>query len=66
MLSQAHLTWWSYLDFVVALTGGIPSLILLDFAFLMTEHVPDAQPFSIFVPGSFCLIGWTAGTPRKS
>lgn len=32
----------------------------------MAEHIPNAQSFSIFVPGSFCLIGWTAGTPRKS
>lgn len=47
----------SYLDFIVALTRGIPSLIVLDSAFFVTEHIPDAQSFSIFVPGSFCLIG---------
>lgn len=44
-------------DFVVTLTRGISRVILEDFAFLMTEHIPDAQSFSIFVPGSFCLIG---------
>lgn len=54
---QTHHTGSPHLDFVVALTRGIPSVILLDLAFLMTEHIPDAQSFSIFVPGSFCLIG---------
>ena len=63
---QIYQIWTNHLDFVVPLARGIPSFILLDFAFLMTEHIPDTQSFSIFVPGSFGLIGRTAGTPRKS
>lgn len=55
-----------HLDFVVSLTWRVSSIIQERLSLLMSEHIPDAQSFPIFVPGSFCLIGWTAGAPRKS
>lgn len=65
-ISQHDMNQHGHLDFVVSLTWRVSSIIQERLSLLMSEHIPDAQSFPIFVPGSFCLIGWTAGSPRKS
>lgn len=55
-----------HLEFVVALTRGVPRVIWEYFPLSVGKCIPDAHSFAVYVPSSFSLIGRAAGSPGET
>ena len=64
---QSHLFHDRHIFFVtvVLITGHITCMMLIDMTVLFTEYIPDVQSFSIFISGTFHLIGSGCGSPYE-
>lgn len=64
--SNTH-TSFTHLDLVVAITRHICCLITKHLPLpAVREGIPDARPFPILIPGTLCLEGRAAHTPREA
>ena len=54
-----------HLELVVSFAGVVCGVVEEDLSLLVGEHVPDAHPFAILVPGSFCLVCRAPSPPGK-